>query len=297
MDGKTIGFIGTGMMGQPMAIRLIEAGYSVKVWNQTPEKATQLVNRGAERAPTVRELARNCSIVISMVTDDDALRSVSEGEQGLAANLGKDAVAVDMSTISPSLSKLLNRKYKENNASYIQAPVLGSIPQATDGTLLIFAGGDEDAIKKVQPVFDVLGKRTWKFENPEQAATIKLTCNLFIASMINTLGEGLLMTKKAGIDGNILLEILNESALGAPMYQTKGKSLLERRFTPRFMVQHMAKDLSLIRQAAQNSGIPMPAVGIIHDLFVSAVNKGYGEEDYSAVVKVLEEMAGEGEKR
>ncbi len=296
MGSKTIGFIGAGMMGQPMAIRLIDAGYNVKVWNRTPKKATQLVNRGAERAPSVRELARNCSIVITMVSDDNALRSVSEGEQGLIANLGEDAVAVDMSTISPSLSKSLNQNYTRNNAYYIQAPVLGSVPQATDGTLLIFAGGDENAIKKVQPVFDILGKRTWKFENPEQAATIKLTCNLFIASMINTLGEGLLMTKKTGIDGNILLEILNESALGAPMYQTKGKSLLERRFAPRFMVQHMVKDLSLIRQAAHYSGIPMPAVGVIHDLFISAVNKGYGEEDYSAMVKVLEEMAGEDAK-
>jgi 3-hydroxyisobutyrate dehydrogenase-like beta-hydroxyacid dehydrogenase len=280
------------MMGHPMAMRLIDARYNVIVWNRTPEKAIQLIERGAERASGVKELAEKSDVVISMVTDSRALKDITYEDDGILKNLAGGGIHIDMSTIAISDSKYIDEQYTIAGRHYIQAPVLGSVPQATDGTLLIFAGGDSKMINTVQPVFDVLGKRTWKFDKPEQAAAVKLTCNLFIASMINVLGEGLLMMKKAGIDGNTLLEILDESALGAPMYQTKGKSLLGRTFTPRFMVRHMEKDLSLIRQAARELGVPMPVVGVIHDLFLAAVNKGYGEEDYSAMVKVLEDMAG-----
>ncbi len=293
MNIKTIGFIGTGMMGHPMAIRLIDARYNVVAWNRTPEKAIQLIERGAERASSVKELAEKSDIVISMVTDSKALKEIVYEDNGVLKNLPDGGIHIDMSTIAPSDSKYLGEQYAASGKHYVQAPVLGSVPQATDGSLLIFAGGENKIIDTVQPVFDVLGKRTWKFDNPEKSAAMKLTCNLFIASMINTLGEGLLMMKKSGIDGNTLLEILDESALGAPMYQTKGKSLLERKFTPRFMVKHMEKDLTLIQDAALQLGIPMPAVGVIHELFLAAKNKGYGDEDYSAMVKVLEEMAGE----
>jgi len=294
MNPTTIGFIGTGMMGAPMALRLIDAGYNVKVWNRTPEKALQLINRGAERASDVADVAGGCHVIITMVSDDNALRAVAEGNNGLIESMQNDAIAIDMSTVLPSYSATLGERYTANGKRYIQAPVLGSVPQANDGSLLIFAGGDSETIDSVQNIFDVLGRRTWRFGKPEQSATMKLVCNLFIASMINTLGEGLLLAGKAKIDGTILLEILNESALAAPMYQTKGKSLLERRFTPRFMVQHMEKDLSLIRQTARELGVPLPAVGVIHDLFLAAKNRGYGDEDYSAMVKVLEEMAGGG---
>jgi 3-hydroxyisobutyrate dehydrogenase-like beta-hydroxyacid dehydrogenase len=292
MNIETIGFIGTGMMGHPMALRLIDAGYRLMIWNRTPEKASQLINRGAQRASSIDDLARQSQVIISMVADDAALTAIATGEPGLIGSMQENTVAIDMSTVSPSLTRTLAVHYAKKGVHYLQAPVLGSVPQATDGTLLIFAGGDTAAIDRIQPVFDVLAKRTWKFEKTEQAATVKLACNLFIASMINVLGEGLMMMKKADIDGTVLLDILNESALGAPMYQTKGKSLLERTFTPRFMVRHMEKDLSLIRQAARELGVPMPVVGVIHDLFLAAVNKGYGEEDYSAMVKVLEDMAG-----
>ena len=294
MNPTTIGFIGTGMMGAPMALRLIDAGYNVKVWNRTPEKALQLINRGAERASDVADVAGGCHVIITMVSDDNALRAVAEGNNGLIESMQNDAIAIDMSTVLPSYSATLGERYTANGKRYIQAPVLGSVPQANDGSLLIFAGGDSETIDSVQNIFDVLGRRTWRFGKPEQSATMKLVCNLFIASMINTLGEGLLLAGKAKIDGTILLEILNESALAAPMYQTKGKSLLERRFTPRFMVQHMEKDLSLIRQTARELGVPLPAVGVIHDLFLAAKTRGYGDEDYSAMVKVLEEMAGGG---
>ncbi len=297
MNIKTIGFIGTGMMGQPMALRLIDAGYKVIVWNRTPEKAIQLIERGAERATDVKSLAEKCDAVITIVSDNDALMSVTEGAGGLLENLPSRGIHIDMSTISPSLSSNLSCRYRDQEKEYVQAPVLGSVPQATDGSLLIFAGGNGKAIENIQPLFNVMGKHTWTFDAAQKASTMKLTCNLFIASMINTLGEGLLMMNKAGIDGNILLEILNESALGAPMYQTKGKSLLERKFTPRFMVQHMEKDLSLIQEAGHELGVPMPAVGVIHELFLAAKNKGYGDEDYSAMVKVLEELAGVVEKR
>ncbi len=292
MQIKTIGFIGAGMMGHPMALRLIDAKYDLKVWNRTPEKAMQLVERGAERASSINELAQKSDAVISMVTDSAALKGITLGDEGTLGNLSNGGIHIDMSTVAPSVSKHIGEHYATVGKHYIQAPVLGSIPQATDGTLLIFAGGDKETIDNVQPIFDVLGKRTWRFEKPDQSATMKLACNLFIASMINTLGEGLLLTGKAGIDGSILLEILNESALGAPMYRTKGRSLLERNFTPRFMVQHMEKDLTLIQQAAHKLGVSMPVVGVVHELFLAAKNKGYGEEDYSAVVKVLEEMAG-----
>jgi 3-hydroxyisobutyrate dehydrogenase-like beta-hydroxyacid dehydrogenase len=286
-----IGFIGTGMMGEPMAGRLLDAGHELTVWNRTPEKAVRLIDRGAVRAFSVAELSRGNNIVISMIADSRALTEIVEGEKGVLVNLPSDGVHIDMSTVSPETTAYLGKAYAAQKKRFIHAPVLGSTPQAADGTLLIFAGGESDTIEMVKPVFDVLGKRIWKFDAPEKASTIKLSCNLFIASMIVTLGEGLLMVRNAGIDGAMLLEILLESSLGAPMYQTKGTSVLERKFTPRFMVNHMEKDLSLISDAARRLGVSMPALGAVHELFIAAKNKGYGMEDYSAVVKVVEEMA------
>lgn len=283
----TIGFIGLGMMGLPMATRLRNAGYPLRVFNRTKQKANSLTSQGALWCDTPADAARGSEIVLSMVSSSEVLKEIALNSlQGL----DKGGVYIDMSTVSPALTRELAAKFKNEGKHFLHCPVLGSIPQATDGSLLLFVGGDSQAIKRSEHILNILGKRVWQFDRAEDASHIKLLCNLFIAGMITTLAQGLVFAEKAEVNPRILLEILSQSALHSPMYQTKGGSTIDRNFAPRFFVEHMLKDINLILSAGRELGAPLPAVEISQELFAQASQAGLGKEDYSAVFKILELM-------
>ncbi len=192
-----------------------------------------------------------------------------------------------MSTVSPSVIDELTEIYQKEKINFMHAPVLGSIPNVIEGSLLIFAGGDKEIFSKNKNVLEALGKRVWHFSKPSQATHLKLACNLFIANMIVTLSQGLLFVQKAGLKPEVLLEALSDSTLNAVVYQFKGHTILEENFKPRFMVEHILKDVKLIIEAGKNNNINLPTMGVIKELFDKAVTKGYGGEDYSAVFKII----------
>lgn len=289
---KQIGFIGLGNMGRPMAERLLDAGFELTVYNRTIEKTEPLVARGARSAATPCDVATASQVVITMVSDDRALREVACGQHGLYANRVEGRIHVDMSTISPALSQQLTSLAEPQGFSFIHAPVLGSRPQASDGTLLIFVGGSSQAWPQTDQIFRALGSRVWYFPDCVRATYLKLVCNQFIAGMIVTLGQGLVLGQKAGLPIDTILEVLAASALDSPMYQSKARLIAQRRFSQaNFYVQHMLKDIELILQAGRELGVGLPSLAAARELFVAAEAAGYGHEDYSAAVKVLEEMA------
>lgn len=289
---QRIGWIGLGTMGRPMAERLLKAGYDLVVYNRTIQKAEPLMRQGALRAESPRAVAETCDVTITLVSDNQALTDVVIGQNGLYMGLGRGKIHIDMSTISPALARKLDRLSQAKEASFLHAPVLGSKPQAADGTLLIFAGGSSEAYQKCREIFETLSQRTWHFPEGTQATHLKLICNQFIASMITALAQGLVFGQKAGLDSDTILAVLGASALNAPMYQSKARMIRQRRFSEaNFFVTHMLKDINLMLEAGRDLGVPLPGVAAIRELFVAAEALGYGQEDYSAVIKVLEELA------
>ncbi len=290
---ERIGFIGLGTMGLPMAERLWKAGYDLVLYNRTPQKAEPMMRRGALRVHSPREVAEAAAISITMVSDDQALTDIVIGQNGLYMGLGPEKIHIDMSTISPKLARKLDRLYQNKEASFLHAPVLGSKPQAAQGALLIFVGGAQAAYERCRPLFDVLGERIWYFPDVTQATHLKLTCNQFIASMMTALAQGLVFAQKAGLSAETIIDVLGASALNAPMYHSKTRKILERSFSEaNFFVTHMLKDLDLMLEAGRQLHAPLPGVAAIRELFVAAQAQGYDREDYSAVIKVLERLAG-----
>jgi len=288
----TLGFIGLGMMGMPMAKRLATAGARFSIYNRTQSKAESLLSAGAQWCENPSAVASQSDIVFSMVSNPDALREIALGPNGVLAGLKPGGIHIDTSTVSPSLTRDLALRYAERRCFFLHAPVLGSIPQATDGTLLMFAGGDQVVYQTAEPYLKILSKQIWKFDHPEQATHLKLICNLFIAGMITTLGQALNFAQKADVDQRTVLDVIGQSQLTSPMYQTKGTSILQNNFAPRFFLEHMLKDINLMLDAARDVGAPLPAIEIAQELFSEARSAGLGLEDYSAVVKALQARGG-----
>ena len=283
-----LGFIGTGMMGLPMAKRLAATGAHFFVYNRTQSKANEVLAAGAVWCETPLAVATRSDIVFSMVSTPDALREIATGPNGVLSGLRTGGIHVDSSTVSPSLTHELSKRYREVGCHFLHAPVLGSVTQASDGTLLMFVGGEEATYREVEPLLRRLAKQIWKFDRPEQATDMKLICNLFIAGMITTLGQAMVFARKADVVQATLLDVIDQSQLSSPMFQRKGTSILKNNFTPRFYLEHMLKDINLMLDAAREVGAPLPAIQVAQQLFLEAQRAGYGKEDYSAVIKALE---------
>lgn len=282
-----IGFIGTGMMGLPMAKRLINANYKLVVFNRTKSKANELISLGASWAESPTEVANQSEIVISMISNTQVLEEISHGENGILNGLSINGIHIDMSTVSPEATYRLYNEYKKQQKHFMHSPVLGSVQNVVEGSLLIFAGGDKNVFEKCKDVFNTLGKKTYFFEDIKKSGYLKLLSNQFIATMIISLSQGLLIAENAGIPIDTVLDVLSESTLNSTMYQIKGKSIKDGNFSPRFMTKHILKDINLIIEASQNLKIDLPIMDKVKKLFEEAVANGFAEEDYSSIYKVL----------
>ena len=282
-----IGFVGLGLMGGPMANRILGAGHTLYINNRTKEKSASLEAKGAIWCDSPAEVARKTEIVISMLSTPDVLEDRTLGKNGLLEGAISGFIHVDCSTVSPALTNRLHERYRSKRCYFLHSPVLGSVPNATDGSLLLFVGGEEDAYSKVQNILGLFGSRIWRFERVDQATNTKLLCNFFIASMISGLAQGLVFAERNSIDPKVFLDILSHSALNAQTYQTKGTSMIEGNFTPRFFLEHMLKDIKLVLESAKASHTMMPTAEIAEELYTKALDSGFAKEDYSAVIKIL----------
>ncbi len=287
-----IGFIGLGLMGSAMAERLLKAGYSISVFNRTKEKATPLLAQGALWCDSPAAAAAGVDVIFSMLSTPAVLKSIALDPEGILSGLPKNGIHIDCSTVSHEVTGLLEREYAQHGCRFLHAPVLGSTVQIADGSLLLFVGGNEEAFHRVESILQTLGKKIWYFPSLEQAAVMKLICNSMIAGLIVSLVQALVIGKKTGINPRTFLEVLSLSQLNAPALQAKGAAIIERNFYPRFFVEHLLKDITLFVETAALLGVPVPVVEEIRKLFIEAKNSGWGQEDYCAVVKVIEQKAG-----
>jgi len=285
-------FIGLGNMGSAMATRLVQGGFDVTVWNRTAARADKLVAAGAKRATTIADTAR-ADVVITMVADDGALESVVVYGQ-LMELLRRGAIHVSMSTISVALAERLTALHAEHGTRFVSAPVFGRPEAAAGGKLFIVAAGPAEALDICQPLFDVIGQRTFRFgDRPQVANVVKLGGNFLIASVIESLGEAVALARKSGVDPRQFVDLLTSTLFTAPAYQTYGGLIANRQYRPAgFRLPLGLKDVSLVLDAARAAVVPMPVASVIRDQMLSGLARGYADADWSALAEVVAESAG-----
>ena len=276
----TLAFVGLGQMGLPMAGRLLDAGHDLVVWNRTPDKASPLVERGAVLVDTPAEAARQAMAVFTMVSTPEALEEVVFGPGGLVEGMDEGHTLIEMSTVGPDVIRDLAERVPDD-VDVIDAPVLGSVPQATDGTLKVFVGAAPDLAEEWMPVLEAFGQPF--LMGPQGAgAAMKLVTNSTLGALMAGLAEALTLADAFALDQDTVLDILAESPIGVTVKSTR--ELIESgRFAPRFKLSLAAKDLRLVTGTAQSAGLQLPLAGTARAWFEVAESAGLGDFDYSAV--------------
>ncbi|MTJ80879.1 MAG: NAD(P)-dependent oxidoreductase [Telmatospirillum sp.] len=279
-----IGWIGLGHMGMPMSRNLLAAGYPVTVYNRTPGKADGL---GCALAPSPAALAAASDVVITMVSDDASQDQVLFGEDGVAAGVSAGKTVINMGTVSPGASRDHAARLGRLGIDVLDAPVSGSVKPATDGTLLILVGGDKAVFERCQPIFDVLGKRSFHFGGHGQGANAKLAVNMMLGLTLQALAESVVLGAKTGLDTDMLLDMIGDAAVASPIIAMKSPSIRAGKFPAAFPLKHMAKDFGLAVEAAEAAGAAVPITRAACGTFASARKDGLGDNDIMAVLTEL----------
>ena len=276
-----VGFIGLGQMGRPMVERLKGAGHSLKVYNRT---------RSSNETQEKPEAVLDAEVVITMLADDAAVRAVWL-DSGLAARLPKDAVHLNMATVSMGISRQLTGIHGER---YVAAPVFGRPPLAAQGQLDIIAAGPAPAIERCQPLFKVLGKQTFLVgEQPEKANAVKIARNFLLSTVIESLGEAFALVRKCGVEPQKFLDILGNTSLGSPAYKNYGKMIVEQAWQPaQFAMPLGVKDVELALATARETGMTLPSAELIRKHLLEAIAAGRAEQDWAALAGKLATDAG-----
>jgi 3-hydroxyisobutyrate dehydrogenase-like beta-hydroxyacid dehydrogenase len=276
----TLAFVGLGQMGLPMAGRLIDAGHDLVVWNRSPEKAKPLVERGARLADAPADAARAAQAVFTMLATPEALEEVVFGSGGLAEGMQEGHTLVEMSTVGPDVVRVIAERLPDGVA-VIDAPVLGSVPRATDGTLQVFVGADPVLAERWMPVLEAFGQPI-HMGPPGSGAAMKLVTNSILGALMSGLAEALTLADAFALDQSTVLDILAESAIGATV-KSKRDKIESGRFAPNFKLSLALKDLRLVTAAAQNAGLQLPLAMAARAWFEVSDAEGLGSYDYSAV--------------
>ncbi len=289
---KKVGFIGLGTMGQPMAGRLLEAGFSLAVWNRTKAKTEELAKKGAKVVNSPKEVAAQSDIIISMISDGPALKDIAFGDNGVLAGAKPGSIFIDMSTVDPESSAEVAKAAEAKGVKMLRAPVSGSTVLASGGKLTIFASGDKKAYDECQDVFGAMGQKMFHVGTGDEARYLKLVLNMMVGTTLQMLAEALTFGEKAGLQWEQLLEIIGNSVVASPLVGYKVGPLAKRSFAPAFTASMMAKDFDLALAAGQKVGAPMPTIALVRQFLGMLQATGKGDLDFSALVLQMEEVAG-----
>jgi 3-hydroxyisobutyrate dehydrogenase-like beta-hydroxyacid dehydrogenase len=285
-----IGFIGTGHIGTPMAFKLLEAGYQVVVFNRTEDRARSLEAKGAVIAESPRHLAAKAEIIMSAVSDDDAVRAVYYGPRGVLAGARPDSTIIEFSTIYPDTSRCLWEAAREKGVHCLDAKISGSVQEAKRGELVVMVGGNRDVFERRKPVLDAMCKAAFYVGPAGSAATMKLVINTILAVGMQAVAEALALGEKAGLPREEVVDVLSKTYVIGPAHIGKLDNALTGEYPVAFSVALMRKDMGLMLRMAAELGVPMPATAICEQMVTAEKAKGL-DEDYSAVMKLMEELS------
>ncbi|MGH7391466.1 MAG: 2-hydroxy-3-oxopropionate reductase [Candidatus Rokuibacteriota bacterium] len=289
---QVIGFIGLGIMGKPMARNLMKAGYPLIVHNRSRAAVDELVGAGARSAGSPREVAGQCEVLVTMLPNSPDVELVALGKDGIVEGARRGLVYADMSTISPIVSQKVGKALEARGVEMLDAPVSGGEKGAIDGALSIMAGGDKAVFDQVLPIFQAMGKTITHLGPLGFGGFTKLANQIIVAVNLTALGEALALARKAGLDRELTLKALAGGLAGSRCLDQKTSNYVQGSYKPGFKVDLHYKDLGLIMESARALGVPLPATAVVQELFSALRVKGRGQLDHSAIVTLLEDLAG-----
>jgi 3-hydroxyisobutyrate dehydrogenase-like beta-hydroxyacid dehydrogenase len=292
MSKLKVAVIGTGIMGTGVGLTLRSKGHEVTCWNRTKENAGELLRAGAVWKETPRAAVEGADFVVLLVWNEGALQTVTAGPDGLYAAARAGQIYVDMSTQLPATAQAEAAQFEKRGAAFLDAPVHGTKGEARSGGLWIMVGGDRAVYDRALPLFQAIGETVHYMGPTGRGCAAKLCGNHFVSAILAAMGESLALAEKAGVDGFELLKLWGESDFRSPIVEGAGNSMLKHQFGVTFHLRTMVKDTELVRNLSETLGVPVILSNVVHELNKVAQNRGYGEENASAIYKLFQEMAG-----
>jgi 3-hydroxyisobutyrate dehydrogenase len=283
MNTLKLGWVGLGNMGNPMVMNLLKAGFEVSVFNRTKDKEAPLLEAGAKAATSLQELMESCDVVLTMLSNDAAVKEVYESPAGLLSKNYPGKTIINMSTVSPETSRYLASSCRTHQVHFIDAPVSGSVKPAQDGTLVILVGASTTDYELAKPIFDALGKTAIHVGDAGVASSAKLAINYLLGLHLQGLAETVLFAEKNGVSKEDMLAIINAGACGNGITNIKAPSILNDSYPAAFALKHLVKDLRLAKEA----GLDSPLIHPLYDSFAAAQEEGLGDQDVMAILSSL----------
>jgi 3-hydroxyisobutyrate dehydrogenase-like beta-hydroxyacid dehydrogenase len=289
-DHPKLGFIGIGSMGRPIARRLLESGYNLTAYNRDRSKAKALVGYGAVVANSIAELTSNTDVILSCLANDDAVRNVYAGPEGVFANVRPRTVVIEMSTVNPEISRELYKLGAACAVSVLDVPISGSTPAAEQGTLTLFGGGDEKIFHNAEPIFRAVARQYFYLGSSGSGTTMKLVVNTLLGVGMQAIAEAIVLGQKAGLDRDRLFDVLSHTAVIAPAHIGKLTRAASNDYSAQFALRLMNKDFRLILETAAEMRVPMPVTAAAFQINTAEAANSI-EEDFSAVIRGMEYLA------
>jgi len=287
-----VGFIGLGVMGGQMVNRLLSKGHTVTGYNRTRSKAQWLIDKGMKWEDSPRAVAAASDFTFAMVTNAAAISAVTEGSDGMLAGLGPGKIFLDMSTVSPSVSRALAAKVRERGADMVDSPVSGSVITLQEGKLSVMVGGRRETFEKVKPLLHDIGPKVTYVGENGVALSMKIATNLSLAVQMLAFSEGVLLAEKSGIAREIAVDVLTHSAVASPMIQYRGPFVLKQPEEAWFDVNMMQKDMVLAMELGRQLDVPLPTTAISNEFLTAARGMGMEKLDFACMFDVLARMSG-----
>src|SRR5215470_9194734 len=287
-----LGYVGLGVMGSHMTEKLLEKGHTVTGYNRTKSKAQWLIDKGMKWADSPRAGSSTADVILSMVTNSQALSQVADGPSGIVEGLGPGKIWIDMSTASPAVSRTLAGRVREKGADMVDAPVSGSVVTVQQGKLSVMVGGRPETFERVKPILLDLGPKVTHVGENGLALVMKIAINLALPTQILAFTEGVLLAEKSGIKRETAVEVLLNSVLASPMLQYRGPFVLKMPEEAWFNVNMMQKDTQLALELGRQVDVPLPTTALANEYLTAARAMGLAEKDFAIVFKVLEKLSG-----
>ncbi|MDP9158770.1 MAG: NAD(P)-dependent oxidoreductase [Acidobacteriota bacterium] len=287
-----LGFVGLGVMGSQMVSRLLDKGHTVTGYNRTRSKAQWLIDKGMKWGNSPHAVAEACDVTFAMVTNAAALSAVTEGADGVLAGIAKGKIFIDMSTVSPPVSRTLAEKVRAKGADMIDAPVSGSVITLQEGKLSVMAGGNRETFERVKPLLLDIGPKVTYVGNNGVALSMKIATNLSLAVQMLAFSEGVLLAEKSGIAREVAVDVLTHSAVASPMIQYRGPFVLQQPEEAWFDVNMMQKDMLLAMELGRQLDVPLPTTAVTNEFLTAARGMGWEKLDFAVVFDVLALMSG-----
>ena len=285
-----IGIIGIGMLGEAVAINLLNLGHNVSVFNRTKQKTIEVEKKGAKVMDSAKTMAENVELIIIVVKDANAVRDVSFGENGIIESRNKKLIVADMSTIDSTESKNIANQFQKNSIQKLEIPVMGGPNVAITGKLVMMASGSKTSFDYCKTVFEKIASKVFFLGEQGIANSIKLAMNLQITMLALSLSEGITLVEKSKVDPKIFLEVLNSTYFKTGMSENKAFKMIEGNYDATFTLENLKKDITTITNTSKDLGIELPMISKAEEIYKKAINEGLGNLDYTGIIEYIKKI-------